>query len=195
MREDQAFWIDARSDRERARGGDSRYAELLRDNIGAFDGVWGDIAPVAFACAAWRVATPPVASPGLVRWHRRILSASCARNGWDGSMIARISLVSPPPAALTASRAWWRDRGWEGWPEVFGQYVEPAERDLTKIPFVRPVLLVDAPLPLDDLPPAPDGPAEDLPELAHRALVVLVRELNRLIGPMIAQIESLGRSG
>jgi hypothetical protein len=184
-----AFWIDGRFDRERARGGRSRYAEHMWEHIGEFDGIWGDIAPVAFACAAWRLATPPLASPGFVRWHRRILTATCEPNAWDGSMTARVSLVSPLPAELTASRAWWRDRGWQGWPEVFGQFVEPAARDVTKIPYVRPVLLVDVPIPLDDLPATPDGPVPGLPETATRALTVLVRELDALIAPILDQLE------
>ncbi|MBP2708226.1 hypothetical protein JOL79_31050 [Microbispora sp. RL4-1S] len=186
----EAFWVDHRAGRERAPNGVSRYAELLRDNAGEFDGVWGDIAPVAFASAAWRVATPPLASPAIVRWHRRVLTASCLRNGWDGSMIARLTLVSPMPSQLTRSRAWWRDRGWQGWPAILGQYVEPAERELTKIPYLRPVVMVDAPLPLDDLPPAPDAPGDDLAEVAHRALVVLARELNQLVGPLIEQLDA-----
>ncbi|WP_308169508.1 hypothetical protein [Acrocarpospora catenulata] len=189
--EHQAFWMDGRGDRERAHAGISRYSELVQEYVGAFAGVWGDVAPVAFACAAWMVATPPLADPGFVRWHRRILSAECVRNSWDGTLIARISMVSPAPAALTASRAWWQDRGWHGWPEIFGQYVEPAERELSKIPYLRPVLLVDAPLPLDDLPPAPDGPDEGLTESAHRALLVLVRELNALVEPIITQLDQI----
>ncbi|MEV4460920.1 hypothetical protein ACWEQG_26405 [Microbispora sp. NPDC004025] len=186
----QAFWIDGRSDRERVRyGGVSHYSERVWENIGEFEGVWGDIAPVAFACAAWRIATPPLTSPGFVRWHRRILSASCERNTWDGSLTARVTIVSPQPAALTVSRDWWRDRGWRGWPEIFGQFVEPAEQDLAKVPHLRPTLLVDAPVPLEDLPAAPDGPAHDLAETAHRALTVLVRELNDLLAPVIAHLE------
>lgn len=185
----QVFWIDGRADRERARDGVSHYSERVWENIGEFDGVWGDIAPVAFACAAWRIATPPLTSPGVVRWHRRILSASCVRNGWDGSLTARVTLVSPLPAALTVSRDWWRDRGWRGWPEIFGQFVEPAEQDLAKVPHLRPTLLVDAPVPLEDLPATPDEPTRDLAETAHRALVVLVRELNDILAPIVTQLE------
>ncbi|MDL4776366.1 MULTISPECIES: hypothetical protein [Thermomonosporaceae] len=189
MNGQRAFWTDDRYDRERARGGAGRYAERLRDNVGEFGAAWGDIAPVEFACAAWRVATPPLTSPGYVRWHRRVLSATCVRNTWDGSLTARVRLVSPPPAPLTVSRTWWRDRGWQGWPEVFGQFVEPAEQDLAKAPHLRASLEMDAPVPLGRLPAAPDGLDGTLEETAHRALVVLVGELNELLAPIIAQLE------
>lgn len=177
-----AFWVEGRT-------GWDRVHALVHENDFVFEGVWGDIAPVSFACAAWRAVTTPLAEPGYVRWHRRILSASCERNYYDGSLVARLKIVSPPPAELTVSRTWWRDRGWHGWPEVFGQFVVPAEEDLTKIPYVRPVLLVDAPLPLDDLPPAPEGPGDEAAEAARRAIVVLVRELNALVGPILDQLD------
>ncbi|MFB4315524.1 hypothetical protein [Actinomadura sp. 21ATH] len=188
----RAFRLDERSDRERARFGKGFYVERLWANIGEFDGAWGDIAPVAFCCAAWRIATPPLSDPGLVRWHRRILSAECVRNAWDGSMTARVTLVSPPPAALTTSREWWRDRGWQGWPEIFGQFVEPAERDVAKAPHLRATLQVEAPVPLDRLPAAPESMTdhpEEIAETAYRALAVMVAELNELLTPIVARLE------
>ncbi|MFC5753676.1 hypothetical protein [Actinomadura rugatobispora] len=187
----RAFWVDDRYDRERGRGGGAgRYAGRFWDEIGEFDGAWGDIAPVTFCCAAWRVATPPVTDPGLVRWHRRILSAKCVRNTWDGSLTARVRLVAPLPAPLAASREWWRDRGWQGWPEIFGQFVKPAEQDLAKAPHLRATVQVDAPVPLDRLPAAPGGPGPAAAETAYRAVAVIVAELDELIAPIVARLES-----
>ena len=110
---------------------------------------------------------------------------------WDGSLTARVTMASPLPAALSTSKAWWRDRGWQEWPQVFGQFVEPAQRDLAKYPFIRPVLHLDLPVPLDDLPVTPDGPDETLVATAQRALSSIVRELNRFLGPVIAQLEGV----
>lgn len=187
MNEPTAFWVD---DRDRAGSVVGPYADLLHEHVAEFDGIWGDIAPVVFACAAWRLATPPVADPGFVRWHQRVLSVRCERNTWDGSLKAHVAIVSPLPAALGTSKTWWRDNGWREWPQIFGQFVEPTEADLAKIPFIRPVLLVDVPLPLDDLPPTPDGPDQRFVQTAQRALLVLVRELNRLVGPVITQVDA-----
>jgi hypothetical protein len=103
MGEHEALWIDREYDREAA-DGLSRYSEQVRNNVAAFDGSWGDIAPVTFACAAWRLGTTP--SPPFVRWHRRILSVACDRNPRDGTLTAHALLVSPLPAQLTASREW-----------------------------------------------------------------------------------------
>ncbi|WP_214321928.1 hypothetical protein [Nonomuraea sediminis] len=177
-----AFWIDQDFDRDR----DGRYAVHVRKNLAEFE--FGDIAPVRFACAAWRLATPPSLSPGYVRWDRRILEAACVRNTWDGTLNARVRLVSPLPEELTRSRTWWRDRGWQGWPETFGQYVEPTQQDLARSPFLRATLLVEVPVPLADLPPEPEGPHDAVEQSAERALVVLVRELNDLINPILAQL-------
>jgi hypothetical protein len=188
MGEHEAFWIDRDYDRERAADGTSRYAEHVRQNTAAFDGSWGDIAPVTFACAAWRLATTPV--PPYVRWHRRILSVACDRNPWDGGLTAHALLVAPLPAQLTTSRDWWRDRGWRDWPQTFGQYLEPTDQDLTRSPFLRTTLLIDAPIPLNALPPAPDGPSDTLADTAGLAVAAMVKELNELLSPIIRRLET-----
>ncbi|MEN3310589.1 MAG: hypothetical protein V7603_6791 [Micromonosporaceae bacterium] len=181
----QAFWIDQEYDREHA----DRYRTAVRQGIAGFTDAFGDIAPVTFACTAWRLATPPVRDPGYVRWHRRVLRAQYLRNPWDGGLSAEVTLVSPWPGALTWSREWWRDRGWRDWPEVFGQFTHPADQDLARGPHLRASLLVQAPLPVDGLPPAPDGPDADVEGDAARAVTVLVHHLNELLTPVVRQLE------
>jgi hypothetical protein len=188
---DQAFWVDEQFDREHARRGGSRYDETLRSRVGEFDDAWGDIAPVTFAATAWLLAT--TLSPGYVRWHRRVVSAVCSRSPWDGSLIASVTLVSAWPAELTWTRQWGRDRGWRDWPQVFGQYVHPSPQDHTRGPYLRSMLLAEAPVPIDGLPAAPEGPDDPNRELvssARRAVTVLVRELNEILTPMIQQLEA-----
>ena len=195
----ETFWIDHAYDRERAGatdlakgsgGSGSRYADTVRRHVGEFDAAFGDIAPVTFACTAWRLATPPSLDPGLVRWHPRIVSATCERNQWDGTLIARLVVVSRWPAELTVSREWTRDRGWRDWPQTFGQYLRPTDHDLVRSPHLRACLLVDAPVPHEDLPPAPDGPSGDVESTALRAVTVLVRELNELLKPMLGHLDA-----
>jgi hypothetical protein len=132
-------------------------------------------------------------SPGYVRWHRRIMSATCLRSPWDGSLTCEVNLVSAWPAELTWTKQWCRDRGWRDWPQLFGQYVPPSEQDLTRSPHLRASLLVQAPVRLDDLPAAPDGPDRpdgELEQTARRAVTVLVRELNELLTPMVGQLDA-----
>jgi hypothetical protein len=191
----RVFWLDRGYDRERATGGASRYGDRVRHGAAEFADSYGDIAPVTFACTAWRLGIPPALSPGFVRWHRRVISATCRRNAWDGTLVAEVTLVAPWPTALTASRQWWRDRGWRDWPDTFGQFVQPSERDLGRRPHLRASLLVEAPLPLDGLPAAPRGPGDRVEESARRALVVLTRELNELLAPVVDQLESYQPAG
>ena len=183
-----AFWIDESFDREHATGGHSRYAEEVHRQLAQFDPAWGDFAPVTFAVVAWRLAVS--LSPGYVRWHPRIVSATCLRSPWDGSLTCDITLVSPWPAQLTWSRQWDRDRGWRDWPQLFGQYTGPSEQDLTRAPHLRASLQIQAPVPLTDLPPAPAEASDDVAGAARRALIVLVRELNGLLDPVIDQLEA-----
>ena len=124
------FWID------------DRYADLPRDDIAP--------APSAAPPGGWPPRRSPI--PGWCGGTWRVLSAGCVRNTWDRSLTARVR-PAPPPAALAASREWWRDRGWQGRPEIFGQFVEPAEQDLAKAPHLRATVQVDAPVPLDPCPP------------------------------------------
>lgn len=180
-----AFWLDDRAHGAHPGG---RYAELVADNIRAFDGTWGDSAAVGFACAAWRIASPPLADPGYVRWHRRVLSATCVRNSWDSSIMVRVSLAAPLPGELTVARDWTRDRGWQGWPELFGRFVDPAREDIARFPHLRTTLRVDAPLPLDNLPPAPHGPDTTVVDVARRALTVVVSEMNQLLNPILERL-------
>jgi hypothetical protein len=184
----QVFWIDHGYDRERAAVGVSRFADHVAGNLDAFTDTFGDISPVGFACVAWELATPPALSPGYVRAHRRVLEAVCVRNQYDGGLGVRVSLVAPWPAELTATRAWTHDQGWRGWPVVMGQYVQPPARDTARAPHARATLLVEAPVPLDSLPAAPDD-ATAVGDTAVRAVSVLVRELNSLLAPMVRQLE------
>lgn len=184
----QAFWLDEQYDRERAPDGRSRYGAEVRRRADEFATSWGDISPVSFAVTAWRLAT--VLSPGYVRWHRRILSATCTRNPWDGSLIGEATIAAGWPAELTWSRQWTRDNGWRNWPQVFGQYVSPADEDVARVPHARAMLLVETPVPLADLPAAPDGLDDALEATARHAVAVLVRELNDLLTPMIGQLDA-----
>ena len=182
-------WIDHQYDRENAGLGRSRFAEHVWANAKEFDDCWGDISPVGFACVAWRLATAPSLDPGFVRLHRRVLTAGCSRNGWDGSLTFGAQLVAELPVSLAASRVWRQDRGWRGWPETFGQFLAPSQQELSRVPHARPVLLVDAPLPLAGLPPVPDQAGPELPDLAERTVTVLVREIDALLAPMVARLE------
>jgi hypothetical protein len=186
------FRIDHDYDREHGGAGGSRYAAAVTENLWLFRDAWGDIAPVTFACVAWRIATPALLDPGYVRWHRRVLSASCERNRWDGGLLARVSLVSPLPAELTWSRQWWRDRGWRDWPQTFGQYVMPTDRDQSATPYLRATLTMEAPLPVAGLPAAPDGPdapAQLVQQAAAHAVMIIARELNTLLAPVVKQLD------
>ena len=192
------------------RGTRERYAQLVRFHHDLFADAWGDIAPVEFATVAWRIATPPLASTrAYVRWHRRVLSAEAVRNPWDGSLLARVQLVSASPVSLAAlppvasatpptspfgdDRTREEDDGaWRDWPNTFGQFVTPTDQDLARGPFLRASVLVEAPLPLTGLPEAPSGPVEGFEDDADRAVVVLARAMDRLLGPIVAGLEASG---
>ncbi|MFF5173537.1 hypothetical protein ACFY3U_12955 [Micromonospora sp. NPDC000089] len=184
----RVFWLDEEFDREHAPDGRSRYDAEVRRRLDEFADAWGDIAPVTFAVTAWRLAAG--LDPGFVRWHRRIIAAQCRRSPWDGGLIATVTVAAPWPAELTWSRQWTRDAGWRNWPRLFGQYATPTEQDLTRAPHLRATLLVEAPVPLDDLPPAPDGPDDQVDRAARRAVAVLARELDALLAPMIGQLDA-----
>jgi hypothetical protein len=184
----QVFWLDEAYDREHAPDGVSRYGAEVRARAHEFAGTWGHISPVPFTVIAWQLAAS--LTPAYVRWHQRVTAAACLCSPWDGSLICEVSVVAPWPAGLARTRLWCQDRGWRDWPQLFGQYLPPSEQDLTRAPHLRASLLIQAPIPLDRLPPAPAGPARDAPGTARRAVAAVARELSDLLAPMIEQLET-----
>lgn len=188
-----AFWLDEDFDRQHASDGNSRYELAVRQHLDDLEELWGDIAPVSFAARAWQLAAD--LEPGYVRWHRRILSARCCRSVWDGSLTGEVTIAGPWPAELVWTKQWTRDRGWRDWPQVFGQYVTPTQRDLARVPHLRAMLLVEAPIPLDHLPATPQGRDDGVERAARRAVTVITRELNELLAPMLVQLDTAVPSG
>ena len=103
-----AFWVDRDYDRSHASDGISRYGAYLRD--AAFEPWTDQDRAVEWAVFAWERATGPVMSPAYVRYHPRVLGARLERSGWDGSLVAGVTLVSAWPEQLTGR---WPGRcGW-----------------------------------------------------------------------------------
>jgi hypothetical protein len=117
-----AFWVDRDYDCEHASDGISRYGAYLRD--AAFEPWTDHDQAVEWAVFAWQSATGPVMSPGYVRYHPRVLEARLERSGWDGSLVAAVSLVcswsEPLKTALTRGvRLGGRDAYWQDWPSEY----------------------------------------------------------------------------
>jgi hypothetical protein len=188
-----AFWVDRDYDREHASDGTSRYGAYLRD--ATFEPGTDHDQAVEWAAFAWRRATGPVMSPGYVRYHPRVRSAQLERSGWDGSLAAGVTLVSCWPEQVTRAlansvRLGDKDSYWQDWPAGYRGgdttcYYEPSEADVA----ARPYLLTTLSLQFT-VPPAalPDSPATStaLLNAGQRAVAVVVAELNRIVGPVLA---------
>ncbi|MEU9844039.1 hypothetical protein AB0C69_33045, partial [Actinomadura sp. NPDC048032] len=118
-------------DRERASDGVSRYGAYLRQNVGRFAD-WGELAsadPGMFSRGAWEVATSPVMSPPYLDWTaERVQSVTFAPSEHDGSLIARVQLAVPRPAALAGVR------GFAEWDRWNGGYSEPYDDAVARCP-------------------------------------------------------------
>jgi hypothetical protein len=188
-----AFWVDRDYDRDHASDGVSRYGAYLRD--ATFE-PWTDRdQAVEWAVFAWERATGPVMSPGYVRYHPRVLGARLERSGWDGSLVADVTLVSSWPEQLTralarAMRLGDREAYWQDWPaEYLGgdtiSYHEPSEADLTARPYLLATLSLQFTVSSAALPAPPATPAALL-GAGRDAVAVVVAELNRIVGSLLA---------
>ncbi len=201
----QAVWIDADYDKDSASDGKSRYGAYVRDRVSSFaecwDGIYEEALAVHFAATAWQAATGPIMVPGYVRYHRRIRGVQLEHSYWDGSLLASLDLITPWPQQLRESprwmeqtaRGWWRD-----WLMEFGDaYCEPSDEDLTKAPYLLTTASMRFTVPSIELPQPPVGwrgrgmpdPA-DLVATARESVAVVVRELNRIVGPVIRALET-----
>lgn len=194
-----AFWIDHGYDREYASDGISRYGAYLRDTT--FEPWTDNDQPVEWAAFAWRRATGPVMSPGFVRYDPRVLSAQLERSGWDGSLAARVTLVSSWPEQFNTARASSvtlgdKDSYWQDWPTEYRGgdttcYYEPSEADVAARPYLLTTLSLQFTVPPAALPELPATSAALL-NAGQRAVAAVVAELNRIVGPVLAA--GLGRT-
>ena len=190
-----AFWVDPDYDRAHASDGISRYGSYLRDV--SFE-PWTDHGQaVEWAAFAWRRAVGPVMSPGYVRCHPRVLGAQLERSGWDGSLAAGVTVVSPWPEQYTRAlaqgvRLGEQDAYWQDWPTEYrgGEitcYYEPSEADVAARPYLLATIGLQFTVPSAGLPEPPAASA-GLLTAGQQAVAVMVAELNRIVGPVLAAV-------
>jgi hypothetical protein len=187
----EAFWIDRAYDCEYASDGISRYGAYLRD--AAFEAWTDHDQAVEWAVFAWRRATGSVMSPGYVRYHQRVPSAQLESSSRDGSLAADMTLVSCWPELTTALarsvRLGDKDSYWQDWPPGYRggitSYYEPSEADVAARPYLLTTLSLQFTVPSAALPPPPATSAALL-TAGQQAVAVVVAELNRITGPVLA---------
>jgi hypothetical protein len=187
-----AFWVDRDYDREYASDGISRYGAYLRD--ATFEPWTDHDQQVEWAAFAWRRATGPVMSPGYVRYHPRVLAARLERSGWDGGLVADVTLVAAwteqlsralvRPVRLVDREAYWHD-----WPSEYlggdiACYHEPAEADVAARPYLLTTLSLQFTVPSAALS-HPPATSSALLSAGQRAVAVVVAELNRIVSPVL----------
>jgi len=190
-----AFWVDRDYDREHASDGLSRYGAYLRD--ASFEPWTDHDQAVEWAVFAWRRATGPVMSPGYVRYHPRVLAARAERSGWDGGLVAGVTLVSDWPAQLQTAlvRAVTlgdRDAYWQDWPtEYLGgdcvSYYEPSEADIAARPYLLTTVSVQFTVSSAALR-QPPATSTALLKAGQHAVTVVMAELNRIVGPVLSAL-------
>jgi hypothetical protein len=187
------FWVDRDYDCAHASDGISRYGAYLRD--ATFEPWTDNDHAVEWAAFVWRRATGPVMSPGYVRYHPRVLGARLERSGWDGSLAAGVTLVSPWPEQLTRAlargvRLGGQDAYWQDWPTEYRGgditcYYEPSEADVAARPYLLATVGLQFTVPSAELP-EPPATSADLLSAGQQAVAVVVAELNRIVSPVLA---------
>jgi hypothetical protein len=187
-----AFWVDQDYDRGLASDGISRYGAYLRD--AAFEPWTDHDQTVEWAAFAWRRATGPVMSPGYVRYHPRVRGAQLEHSSCDGSLAAAVTLISSRPEELKTPLARGlklgdREAYWQDWPiQCLGDtvsYYEPSEADVAARPYLLATVGLQFTVRSAGLPEPPATSAALL-SAGQQAVVVVVAELNRVIGPVLA---------
>jgi hypothetical protein len=197
------FRVDRASDRRSASDGVSRYGHYVRDRIpGGFaecwDGTFESLLAERFAALAWYTATSPVMAPPYADWRPPVMSArfSLDPDGDTGGLIATVEITSPWPQALRRGQV--GGRSWQSWPR---EHSFAADADYAREPygdevarsgyFALATLRLVFPVQAGLLPAAPlaDHRRGEVEDTARQAVAVLAGELNRVAGPVVAELE------
>jgi len=153
-------------------------------------------------------------SPPYVCLHPRIRSATIIRNEWDLSLGAAVQLVAPQPKPLRhlpvegsplaapdvpTSPFGPAGTSWRDWPSEHSFTLdttlsyEPSGQQVCRDPYLITTVELDFSMPCAQaaLPvPAESWASGGLAEESARQVVeILVRELNRIVGPVLTRIE------
>ncbi|WP_021592038.1 hypothetical protein [Actinomadura welshii] len=173
-------------DRERASDGVSRYDAYLRQNIDRFadsdERVTTD--PGLFSRAAWEVATSPIMSPPyLDSTAERVQSVTFAFSEHDGSLIGRVQLAVPRPAALAGMR------GFADWDRWNGGYHEPYDDAVARCPAMLTSTMLLFTIETGDLWRPQRAPDLDVRD-AKRAVKRLAAVLDARLSPVVRALDT-----
>ncbi|WP_017973741.1 hypothetical protein [Actinopolyspora halophila] len=172
MRSTPLIQPDDHYDRAHASDSESRFGAYLRRNTAAFlDGDEPTADPVEFATSTWRIARPPVMTPGYLVAHDQVLDAEVLRED-DGTAVIRVDLTTELPSEIARDL---RSR-WVGW--IRGR------------PHATNVLRFDIPV-LTDRLPAPVYSVRAVPdtETVKEALGQLCGLVNSALADVLIDLE------
>lgn len=180
------FRLDDAYDADRASDGTSRYGVYIRQRLDMFDDLDDPgrftVDPVQFAAVAWDIATGPIMAPPYVRTgNPRILSATCCRNNWDGSLLADITLAVHRPTELR------RILGFADWDldSFRDAYLEPSEQALANRPAMLTTTRLLLPIPTGRLHAPKDTPATVSTPDAKDSVRAVAAVLNEQLTPIL----------
>lgn len=192
------FEINHEYDRDNAdTGTPSRYGNYLYGRTKTFTDIFDEDLPdpsVEFALAAWRIATGPIMSPGLVWFPRRVFGVSIVRSEWDGEAIVDAELICPRPTVLANATAadgrYFGDWSTDAW----GDYVGVGGQEVAKSPYLFTKAQVLWRIPPGTLPEVTSMPAGSgrLLDQAVECVTVLTAQLNTQLGPLLDKLDPEG---
>lgn len=179
-------WIDHEHDRASASDGVSRYGAYLRQRADWFREVYS---PATFAATAWRVATGPVMSPGLVRMRPDLNGVTLDFDeGGEGILRATVRVPLPYYCVRGASDRlrypvadWHTERTWD--PDGTRYDAPRASQDYAAVLITAAVLI---PIDTAHLPHADAddyGPVDRI--AATRAVLELATQINERGAPLV----------
>jgi hypothetical protein len=192
------FEIDHEYDRDNAdMGTPSRYGNYLNDRtmsfLAVFNEGWED-PTVEFALTAWRIATGPIMSPGLVRFPNRVLGVKIVRSEWDGEAVVDAELICPRPTVLAnakdADGRYFGDWSLDAW----GDYTAVGGQEVAKASYLFTKAQVLWRIPPGTLPRVTSMPAGSgqLFDRAVECVEGLTAQLNRHLGPLLDLLDPEG---
>jgi len=174
--------IDEGYDRKRASDKFGRFGRYLGMRLPAVAQADPDVLTnrIRWAAFAWAAATPPVMSPGYVRWNDPVEDIEL--NWDDGQLAADIVIRMESPARLVGWRSWQRDR--------HGHLVEPwpAERVALNRLSLRTVLDVVLPD-----PPGRVATHTQCVQAAKAAVTVAAIAVVEAVTPVLVELDGEGR--